>query len=133
MKLLRISIRLFAGLLFTMLLLPALQASAASKCVPTPQDEIGPFYRPNAPVRSTIGKGYLLEGTVRDASSCRPVAGARIEFWQAGPGGAYDDAHRRPSSAIRMDATALRPPFLPPMPEGRRISISSWTCGAMRG
>jgi protocatechuate 3,4-dioxygenase beta subunit len=69
-------------------------ATAAWKCDPTPQDEIGPFYRPNAPVRSKIGSGYLLTGTVRSAATCRPIPGARIEFWQAGPNGEYGDTHR---------------------------------------
>ncbi|MFZ2950082.1 MAG: hypothetical protein WA003_11405 [Desulfuromonadaceae bacterium] len=114
MKLLCIFIQVFACLLFTILLLPALQASAASKCVPTPQDEIGPFYRPNAPVRSTIGKGYMLEGAVRDASDCRPVAGARIEFWQAGPGGAYDDAHRATVFSDANGRYRLETSFPPP-------------------
>jgi protocatechuate 3,4-dioxygenase beta subunit len=114
MKLLRPSIQLFACLFLTMQL-PALQASAAPKCAPTAQDEIGPFYRPNAPVRSTIGKGYILQGVVRDASDCRPVAGARIEFWQAGPGGGYDDAHRAtvfsdPNGRYRLE-TSFPPPY----------------------
>jgi protocatechuate 3,4-dioxygenase beta subunit len=114
MKLLRISIQLFAGLLFTILLFPALQASASPKCAPTPQDEIGPFYHPNAPVRSAIGKGYILEGVVRDASDCRPVAGARIEFWQAGPGGAYDDAHRATVFSDAKGGYRLETSFPPP-------------------
>ena len=69
-------------------------AALASKCSPTPWDEIGPFYRPNAPVRSTIGTGYLLSGTVRAAGDCRPLHNVRIDIWQAGPDGTYDDAHR---------------------------------------
>ncbi|QWV95588.1 intradiol ring-cleavage dioxygenase [Geomonas oryzisoli] len=66
----------------------------AASCPPTPWDEIGPFYRPNAPVRDTIGKGYLLSGTVRSSADCSPIPKARIEFWQAGPDGRYDDAYR---------------------------------------
>ncbi len=68
--------------------------AAAVTCPPTAWDEIGPFYRPNAPVRSKIGKGYVLSGTVRSSADCRPVPGARIEVWQVGPDGNYDDAHR---------------------------------------
>lgn len=66
----------------------------ARRCTPTAQDEIGPFYRPDAPHRSTIGSGYLLSGVVRDAADCKPIPGARIEVWQAGPDGAYGDAWR---------------------------------------
>mgnify|MGYP001294671986 CR=1 FL=1 len=67
---------------------------ASSDCRPTPYDEIGPFYRPNAPVREAVGEGYLLTGTVLSAGDCRPLPGARIEFWLVNPQGQYDDAHR---------------------------------------
>lgn len=67
---------------------------AAASCKPTPQDEMGPFYRPDAPLRSSVGSDYLLRGTVRSAADCRPVKGARIELWLVGPRGQYDDAHR---------------------------------------
>jgi protocatechuate 3,4-dioxygenase beta subunit len=70
------------------------QSVLAVTCIPTPWDEIGPFYRPNAPKRTSIGTGYLLIGTVRSAGDCRPLRNARIEIWQAGPDGSYDDAHR---------------------------------------
>ncbi len=114
MKLPGIFMRVLACLLFLMLL-PNLQAAAAPKCSPTPQDEIGPFYRPNAPIRSAIGKGYILQGVVRDASTCRPVPGARIEFWQAGPGGVYDDSLRAiifsdPKGRYRLE-TSFPPPY----------------------
>jgi protocatechuate 3,4-dioxygenase beta subunit len=66
----------------------------AEGCRPTKPDMLGPFYKPNAPVRSSVGEGYVLQGTVRSAPACTPVAGARIEFWLTGPDGEYDDAHR---------------------------------------
>lgn len=69
-------------------------AAAQWKCAPTPQDEIGPFYRPDSPVRDKIGTGYVLTGTVRSAATCKPIPRARIEFWQAGPDGNYGDAWR---------------------------------------
>lgn len=91
------------------------QAVASPECAPTQQDEIGPFYRPAAPVRSIIGKGYVLKGVVRDAATCGPIAGARIEFWQAGPNGAYDDAHRATIYTDRKGRyrlqTSLPPPY----------------------
>lgn len=55
---------------------------------------MGPFYRPGAPLRSKIGAGYLLTGTVKSAVDCTPIAAPLIEFWQAGVNGRYDDAHR---------------------------------------
>ena len=81
--------------LFMLLLILCVSLSAfARSCPPTQWDEIGPFYRPNAPVRDTVGKGYLLSGTVRSSADCTPINKARIEFWQAGPEGRYDDAYR---------------------------------------
>ena len=55
---------------------------------------MGPFYRPGAPLRSQIGKGYLLTGQVRSASDCTPIPSPLIELWQTGPNGKYDAAHR---------------------------------------
>jgi protocatechuate 3,4-dioxygenase beta subunit len=66
----------------------------SASCEPTPPDMLGPFYEPNAPVRTSVGSGYVLAGTVLDAGDCEPVGGARIEFWLANPEGEYDDAHR---------------------------------------
>lgn len=64
------------------------------KCVPTPEDSLGPFYKPDAPIRSAVGSGYVLSGTVRAATDCSPVPGARIELWLASADGRYDDDHR---------------------------------------
>ncbi len=61
---------------------------------PTPADALGPFYQPNAPLRASVGKGYVLSGVVKSSKDCAPIAGARIEFWLAGPSGDYDDDHR---------------------------------------
>jgi protocatechuate 3,4-dioxygenase beta subunit len=55
---------------------------------------LGPFYEPGAPVRTSVGSGYVLSGAVLAADACEPVAEARIEFWLANPAGEYDDAHR---------------------------------------
>jgi protocatechuate 3,4-dioxygenase beta subunit len=64
------------------------------QCPPTKADALGPFYTPNAPERSSVGKGYLLQGVVKSARNCAGIPGAKIEFWLAGPDGNYDDAHR---------------------------------------
>lgn len=69
-------------------------SASAATCTPTPPDQLGPFYRPGAPARSSVGKGYTLTGTVRSAKDCAPIQGATIELWLTGPDGTYDDAHR---------------------------------------
>ncbi len=65
-----------------------------SGCPPTPAGPLGPFYEPGAPARSKVGEGYLLRGTVKSSADCRPIAGAQLEFWLAGPNGQYDESHR---------------------------------------
>lgn len=69
-------------------------ATAQATCAPTPADAEGPFYKPNAPQRTSTGRGLVVMGTVLSAGSCAPVPGPRIEWWQANAGGQYDDAHR---------------------------------------
>lgn len=88
-------------------------AGGVVACVPTQPDIQGPFYKPNAPVRTTVGTGHVLTGTVRSAVHCDPVAHARIEFWLAGPAGRYDDAHRATvvaDAAGRYQFTSSFPP-----------------------
>ncbi len=65
-----------------------------TRCEPTPADYLGPFYKANAPVRSSVGKGYHLTGMVISSEDCTPIAKAAIELWLTGPDGNYDDDHR---------------------------------------
>ncbi len=83
------------------------------KCPPTKEDALGPFYKPNAPVRAAVGKGYALRGVVQSAKDCTPIAGARIEFWLAGPGGDYDDDHRATVIADRSGTYHFESNFPP--------------------
>ena len=69
-------------------------AGGSANCKPTQPDMLGPFYEPGAPVRTSVGKGYVLSGAVLAAQECKPIPDARIEFWLANPRGEYDDAHR---------------------------------------
>ncbi len=64
------------------------------QCRPTAPDSLGPFYKPGAPERESVGSGYLLTGVVLSAQTCLPIPGARVEFWMNGPNGEYDDAFR---------------------------------------
>jgi protocatechuate 3,4-dioxygenase beta subunit len=91
---------------------------SAATCEPTNSDVMGPFYKPNAPIRASVGKGYLVQGTIRSSIDCRPVPGAVIELWLAGPEGGYDDSHR---ATVITDASG-RYRFesnVPPPIEGR--------------
>jgi protocatechuate 3,4-dioxygenase beta subunit len=72
----------------------ARSADEPAGCEPTRPDMLGPFYEPDAPVRTSVGSGYVLSGSVLGADGCEPVRDARIEFWLANPEGEYDDAHR---------------------------------------
>jgi protocatechuate 3,4-dioxygenase beta subunit len=72
----------------------ARSAGESANCEPTPPDMLGPYYEPDAPVRTSVGSGYLLFGAVLAAGGCEPIPDARIEFWLANPEGEYDDAHR---------------------------------------
>jgi protocatechuate 3,4-dioxygenase beta subunit len=38
-------------------------------------------------LRSKIGTGHVLQGRVLGAGDCRPVRGALVYLWQAGPNG----------------------------------------------
>jgi protocatechuate 3,4-dioxygenase beta subunit len=101
------------GLLLT--LVACVSATAQPRCVPTATDMEGPFYKPGAPVRDGTGKGLVVSGIVRSADTCEPIAGARVEWWQANTRGEYDDAHRGSqvtggNGAYRLD-TDFPPPY----------------------
>lgn len=63
-------------------------------CTPTRPEPLGPFYKPNAPLRDSVGRGYELSGRVMSSRDCSPIPQARIEFWMAGPDGDYKDDYR---------------------------------------
>ncbi len=67
----------------------ALTASGApTVCRPTQSDGAGPFQQGgiSAPRRAKIGTGHVLQGRVLGID-CKPVVGARVVLWQAGPNG----------------------------------------------
>jgi protocatechuate 3,4-dioxygenase beta subunit len=63
---------------------------------PTEAQTEGPYYTPNTPRRSNLVTGgvrgipLLVTGDVVD-TSCRPVRGALLDFWQADAAGEYDN------------------------------------------
>jgi protocatechuate 3,4-dioxygenase beta subunit len=93
-----------------------LSISGAEECKPTEPDMLGPFYKAGAPVRGSVGKGYLLSGVVKSSRDCSPLGGALIEFWLAGPDGKYDDDHRATvyadgSGSFRFESNYPKPYF----------------------
>jgi hypothetical protein len=57
-------------------------------------DPLSPSYRPGAPVRTVVGRGHVLTGTVRSSRDCAPIAGARVELWPEIAGRGHPDAQR---------------------------------------
>jgi protocatechuate 3,4-dioxygenase beta subunit len=97
------AIRILFGVLAA---LPLLAAACPEK--PTPRDMEGPFYKANAPVRSSLvepgtkGEKLVLSGVVYTAQ-CKPVASALLDFWQADEKGEYDNDGFRYRGQLRAD------------------------------
>ena len=77
--------------LATLWVTPLSAAGQPFACTPTVEDEMGPFYKPGAPYRHSVGTGYLLFGTVKSALDCSLVPAAMVELWMTGPQGKYGD------------------------------------------
>lgn len=103
----------------------------AETCKPTEPDRLGPFYKEGAPIRSTVGKGYIMTGIVKSAGDCSPVKGARIEFWLVNPEGIYDDDHRATvfsdaTGAYRFESNVPKPYFGRPPHVHIRVSADGY-------
>ena len=63
-------------------------SGTSAACRPTLSDAAGPFQQGglSAPRRAKIGTGHVLYGRVL-GTDCKPVAGALVVLWQAGPSG----------------------------------------------
>ena len=91
------------------------QASENSKeCQPTAPDMLGPFYEPGAPLRDSVGEGYVLSGVVRSAPDCSSTPNAQIEIWTAGPDGQYSDDYRATLFSDENGAYRFQSHFPPP-------------------
>lgn len=66
-------------------------------CATSPPQTEGPYYTDGPPkrqvlaTRSTNGTRLVLAGRVL-GTGCAPLAGARVDFWQANAGGSYDNS-----------------------------------------
>jgi protocatechuate 3,4-dioxygenase beta subunit len=102
------------GLFLGVAVLVIAAAASAETCKPTRPDALGPFYKPDAPVRSSVGKGYELSGVVKSSEDCSPVEGAKMEFWLAGPAGDYSDDFRATLSSGRAGSYSFESHVPPP-------------------
>jgi len=90
----------------TVTLLPGIPAptptvgSTITRCAPTMDDGLSPSYKPNAPIRSNVGRGHVLTGVVRSSRSCAPIANAQVELWPEYPGQGHPDNVR---ATVRTD------------------------------
>lgn len=97
-------------------------------CAPTPPDSMGPFYKPEAPLRDRVGKGYELRGMVMSTKNCSPIPQARIELWMAGPDGEYKDDYRAtviPNNAGEYFLESHMPPSYFSRPPHIHIRVSA--------
>lgn len=76
---------------------PEAQINCVSPATLTPALTAGPYFTPNTPERTSLlepgmsGTKLVLTGYVL-TQDCAPIAGARLEFWQADAQGVYDNA-----------------------------------------
>ena len=75
---------------------PTETPACAGPLTPTASNSEGPYYTPGAPMRASLleegmpGTQLVITGRVLTAD-CAPVAGAVLDFWQAGANGEYDN------------------------------------------
>ncbi len=71
-------------------------ADTKGDCAPTTDDILGPYYLPGSPntsmvaQESEVGTRLFLSGTILSNDCLTPVAGAKIEVWQANDAAVYD-------------------------------------------
>jgi protocatechuate 3,4-dioxygenase beta subunit len=85
---------------------PAAVASGAVACVLTPEMTEGPYYVPSEAVRRTITEGrpgtpLALRLTVVSVSTCKPIAGAKVDVWHADALGVYSGVQGNTGTFMR--------------------------------
>jgi len=84
--------------------------SLAAQCTATQGELLDASYKPEAPMRASVGSGYVLTGIVRASGDCRPIAGATVELWLAGPDG-YSDNYSGTVVADKSGHYRFQSPF----------------------
>ncbi|NSC22344.1 dioxygenase [Streptomyces albus subsp. chlorinus] len=91
---------------------------------PTPPQTEGPYFKPNSPERGVLvppgtpGTSLTVSGYVFGLD-CAPLAGVLLDWWQADPNGAYDNAgyrfrgHQYTGADGSFRLTTLRPGLYP--------------------
>jgi protocatechuate 3,4-dioxygenase beta subunit len=104
---------------FLFMLVSGVQQLDAASCTPTEPHMLGPFYKSGADLRTSVGKGYVLSGTIKSSRDCSIIAGAMIELWlAAGPDNAYSDAYRTTIYSDKAGSYRFESPVPQPI-EGR--------------
>lgn len=85
---------------------PAAVASGAVACVLTPEMTEGPYYVLDEAVRRNITEGLpgtplALHLTVVNASTCKPIAGAKVDVWHANALGVYSGVQGNTGTFMR--------------------------------
>ena len=85
---------------------PAAVASGAVTCVLTPEMTEGPYYVPDEAFRKNITEGLpgtplALHLTVVNASTCRAIAGAKVDVWHANALGVYSGVQGNTGTFMR--------------------------------
>lgn len=84
--------------------------SCVAPATTTPAQTEGPYYKAGAPETASLvesgmaGTPVTLTGWVV-TTDCTPLAGAKVEIWQADASGAYDDTGYRLRGYVLTDAT----------------------------
>lgn len=88
---------------------PAVAATPSCSTAITPSQTEGPYFKAGTPTRTSLvepgmaGTKLTLSGFVV-TKSCKPVANATLEFWQADASGAYDTTGYRLRGHLNTDA-----------------------------
>ena len=85
---------------------PAAVSAGLVSCVLTPEMTEGPFYLEGDKVRRDVREGrpgvpLLLETTVLDVSSCKPITAAAVDIWHCDAGARTPGSPRREPRAAR--------------------------------
>jgi len=98
---------------------------------PTRDDGLSPSYAPGAPIRSVVGTGHVLTGTLISSRDGSPISGARIELWPEYAGRGHPDEAR--ATVVTDGAGRYRFQCDPPEHIHMRITAAGYVGIAQNG